>query len=176
MMGAGKSTVGAIVAERLGRRHIDTDAEVERSTGSNVSDVFASRGEEAFRLLESEALRDAVASHVASVVSVGGGAVLDAGNRSAMAASGVVVWLRARPDSLWTRVGDTGDRPLLRGASDADRRAVLGRLDAERRPLYEEVASVVVDVDDRAPEDVASEVLAALSEVGRDHVGRRGAP
>ncbi len=89
------------------------------------------------------------------MVSVAGGAVLDPANRALLSGAGAVVWLRARPDTLAARVGDGAGRPLL----DHDPAAALARLDAERRPLYQEVASGVVDVDGAGPDAVADRVL-----------------
>jgi len=164
MMGAGKTTVARIVAARTGRPQVDTDVEVERALGATVSAIFAERGEEAFRRAESEVLRRVLDTAVPAVVSVGGGMVLDAGNRRAMAGAGTVVWLRARPDTLAARAGVLSDRPLLHASGETPA-AVLTRLAARRRPLYEEVAGVVVDVDDLSAEEVADRVVACLGTV-----------
>ncbi len=102
---------------------------------------------------------DAVlAGVVPSVISVGGGAVLEPRQRVALRGGGTVVWLRARPDTLARRVGRTPHRPLLVGAADGPG-AALARIDAERRPFYAEVADVVIDVDDLSPGAVAQRVL-----------------
>jgi shikimate kinase len=158
MMGAGKSTVGALVSERLGRRHVDADAEVEAASGCTVAELFAARGEPAFRALEAAVLDELLAAPEPAVVAVGGGAVLDPHNRMLMARSGTVVWLRATPATLAARVGDGAGRPLLAGAAAEN----LSRLDHDRRGLYEEVAVVTVDVDDLTPAQVAEKILAAL--------------
>jgi shikimate kinase len=150
MMGSGKTTVGSQLAGRLGWRHVDSDAQVEAATGRGVAQIFAEEGEAAFRAQEARALAEAVASPEPSVVSVAGGAVLDAGNRAVIRDAGCVVWLRARPGTLARRVGSGAGRPLLEG----DPAGNLARLDAVRRPLYEEVADHVVDVDDVEPEKV----------------------
>jgi shikimate kinase len=162
MMGAGKTTTGQMVAHRLGRPYLDTDDEVERRAGAAVSEVFSSQGEGAFRRLEADVLEVALASEVPSVVSVGGGAVLDPANRAALRHSGTVVWLRARPETLGARLGDAIDRPLLAASVGDDRQLELARICADRTELYDEVATVVVDVDDLAPPDVADLVVAAL--------------
>lgn len=158
MMGAGKTTVGRIVADRLGWPYVDSDEEVEAATGHTVAELFDAGGEQAFRPLESEALAKAVAGDGPVVVSVAGGAVLDPVNRDLLRRSGLVVWLRAKPVTLVGRVAGGTHRPLLAG----DPAGSLDRLDAVRRPLYEEVADAVVDVDEIGPSEVADRVLEAL--------------
>jgi shikimate kinase len=160
MMGSGKTTVGRLVADALGWGYLDSDAEVEESTGMTVPELFARHGEEAFRQAETEALERACTSAEPVVVSVAGGAVLRPANRAFLAASGTVVWLRARPGTLASRVGDGTGRPLLGG----DPAAALRELDAVRRPLYGEVAAHTVDVDDLTPDEVASRVLALVGD------------
>lgn len=158
MMGAGKTTVGRLVADRLGWPYLDSDTEVEEATGHTVAELFAEGGESSFRAAESEALARALEGDGPAVVSVAGGAVLDPANRSLLRRSGTVVWLRADPATLAARVGEGAGRPLLAG----DPVASLVRLDAVRRPLYAEVAHAAVDVDGASPEAVAEAVLAAV--------------
>jgi len=158
MMGAGKTTVGRMVAERLGCPYVDSDAEVAADTGRSAPEILATDGEAALRAAESAALREAVSRPVPVVMSVAGGAVLDAGNRALIRDSGTVVWLRATPATLAKRVGDGAGRPLL----GEDPAAALIRLDEVRRPLYAEVADVVVDVDDLTPAEAADRVLASV--------------
>jgi shikimate kinase len=162
MMGAGKSTVGALTAGRLGWRFVDVDEEVCASSGSSVAELFASRGEPEFRKLEAACLAEALAGGGDTVVAVGGGAVLDPGNRRLLHDKATVAWLRAAPPTLAARVDDDGTRPLLRKGGGSE--AVLSTLDAERRPLYEEVADLVVDVDGLSPAQVVDRLCAALAQ------------
>ncbi len=156
MMGSGKSTVGSLLARRLGWRYLDSDAEVERSTGQTVPDIFSSRGEAAFRAEESRVLAQALTTDTSVVVSVAGGAVLDPDNRRKLKEGGVIVWLRARPATLAKRVGDGAGRPLL----GDDPAAALRRLDAVRRPVYAELAQLTVDVDGLSAQEVVERILA----------------
>lgn len=158
MMGAGKTTTGRLLADRLGWRYRDSDADVEATTGLTVPALFARDGEPAFRRAEAGVLATACADALPSVVSVAGGAVLSAENRRLIAASGLVVWLRARPGTLAGRVGDGVGRPLL----GDDPAAALVGLEAVRNPLYAEVADVIIDVDDLAPSAVVERIIDAL--------------
>ncbi len=157
-MGAGKSTVGRLLSRTLGWPLIDIDSEIEGAAGRTVAELFAVVGEPAFRVLETEAIERVIADDAPAVVAVGGGAVLAAANRQLLRGGGTVVWLRASLETLGRRVGDGAGRPLLSGAPSER----LARIEAERRSLYEEVATVVVDVDDLSPEAVAEKVLATL--------------
>ena len=159
MMGAGKTTVGRLLAGRWGWPYVDSDTEVEAATGHTVRELFESGGEKAYRPLESAALRAAVASGTPAVIGVAGGAVLDPANRALLEGAGTVVWLRARPSTLAVRAVSGTHRPLI----DTDPAGVLERLEAERRPLYEALADVVVDVDDIDAAEVAARVEAALA-------------
>lgn len=155
MMGAGKTTVGSRLAERLGWGYLDSDEQVAAATGRTVPELFAEEGEAAFRAVESRVLAEALSGADPVVVSAAGGVVLSAANRRLLSESGTVVWLRADPSLLARRVGDGEGRPLL----DDDPQAVLARLDGERRELYASVAAVTVDVDRLTPAQVVDRVL-----------------
>lgn len=158
MMGAGKSTVGRALADRLGYPFLDSDEQVERHTGLTVPEIFAERGEAAFRAEEKRALAEAVTSDGPAVVSVAGGAVLDPENRHRLRDGGLVVWLRAEAGTLARRVGEGHGRPLL----GDDPGPALARLYQQRRPLYAELADVVVDVESLTPEQAVDEIVGSL--------------
>ncbi len=151
--GAGKTTVGRLVADSLGAPFRDTDADVELTVGQSIADIFIGSGEARFRALEREAVRVALAEHD-GVLAVGGGAVLDDGTRVSLREHHVVFLDVGLADAV-KRVGLARDRPLLLGSP----RAELNRLLTERRPRYEEVATVTVATDGRPPEAVAADVL-----------------
>lgn len=155
-MGAGKSTVGRLLAEALGVTLRDTDEDVEAVAGKTVPDIFVDEGEAHFRRLEKAAVAAAVGEHD-GVVSLGGGAVLDPDTRRLLRGH-EVVFLRVGVADAVKRVGLGAGRPLLLGNVRARIKALLD----ERAPLYESVATVVVETDGRSPEEVAGEVRAAV--------------
>lgn len=148
------------MAGRLGRPFFDVDAWIADEEGVSISTIFETRGEAAFRNLEAKVLASFLANPIASVLSVGGGAVAASHNRAAMVDQQHVVWLRATDATLASRVGDGSDRPLLAGK---DLAAELARLSKERTPMYAEVADIIVDVDDLTLDDVVDRVVAGLS-------------
>lgn len=162
MMGSGKSTVGKRLARELGRAFVDADQAIEARAGATVAEVFARDGEPAFRSLEAEVLAGLLDRPEPVVIATGGGAVLDDGTRARLRAEAVVVWLRASPRTLANRVRPDGSRPLLAD----DPAAALRRIAEERAPLYEEVASVTVDVDRLSRPKVVAAVLEAVAPLG----------
>ncbi len=158
MMGAGKTTVGRALARRLEWPYLDSDEQVERNTGRTVPEILETDGEAAFRAEEKRALAEAATSDGPLVVSVAGGAVLDPENRRRLREGGTVVWLRAEPATLAQRVGSGAGRPLLAGDVEGN----LRRLYDKRRPLYAELADIVVDVDELQPGAVADHIVREL--------------
>jgi len=159
LMGAGKTTVGRRCAELLDRPFVDTDELVAAAAGVPFDDIWSAEGEQGFRVRERLAVADAAASPTPLVISCGGGAVLDADNRRALRATGVVVWLLASSGELATRLAHDDSRPLL---GRGDKTATLERLGAMREPAYEAAAHVHVSTDGRSPDDVAATVLEEL--------------
>lgn len=155
MMGAGKTTVGSRLARALDRPFVDSDVQVERRTARTVREIFESDGEAAYRVLEAEALAEALASEEPAVIAAAGGTILDPNNRRRMREFGTVVFLEATPADLVARVGGQDHRPLL--GNDPAR--VLAEMDVDRRALYEETADVVVDVSEHGPDEVVAAIL-----------------
>jgi shikimate kinase len=155
--GAGKSTVGPLLAALLGAGFAETDAMVEAAAGKPVSDIFISDGEPAFRAMERAAVTRAL-DHHPGIVALGGGAVMDPATRKRLAGHRVV-YLRTGFAAAVRRVGLDTPRPLLLGNPRGRMRELL----AERLPVYEELAQITVDTDDRDPQDIADEVAAAVS-------------
>jgi shikimate kinase len=158
LMGAGKSSVGRLLAHALNEPFLDTDALIEHDTGSAVSEIFSSRGEAAFRALELEALRKELAVSTPSVIATGGGVVSTPEGRALLVAHTPVVFLDVSAAVAASRVGDARSRPLI--AEDPLGR--LHELSAERRAHYLEVATHVIEVDQRTPSQVVGALLALL--------------
>lgn len=162
MMGAGKSTVGPVLAERLGRPFVDTDAEVARRAGKAVAEIFAHDGEAVFRELEAEVIGSA--GEGGAVVALGGGAIAQPGAPGRLAARGTVVYLRARVETLLDRIGDPASRPLLAGLDEPQRLERIAALLAERAPAYAS-APIAIDVDDWNEGAIVDEIASALEKI-----------
>lgn len=154
--GAGKTTVGELLAERLGVAFRDVDADIEAAAGKPISEIFIDEGEEHFRALERAAIA-AVLGEFDGVLALGGGAVLAEETRKRLAGH-TVVYLSVEFADAVSRVGLGAGRPLLA----MNPRATLKYLLDQRRPLYEEVASVTVVTDGRTPEEIAEELAGWL--------------
>ena len=159
LMGAGKSEVGAAVAQRRSLRHLDLDVLVTGREGRSVGVLFEEQGESGFRDCEQAALADVLSLVQPVVLSTGGGVLERLPNRELLSERATVVWLRARPETLAERVGDGVDRPLLQAGNPAE---VLAELSTRRGSDYEAAADHVVDTDDMTVDEVADTVVAAL--------------
>ena len=168
LMGAGKTAIGRKVAATLGLPFTDSDHEIESVSRMTIPDLFDRYGEAEFRSLEQRVIARVLESGP-QVLSTGGGAFMNEQTREAIAAGGLSVWLKADVDTLLDRVSKKQNRPLLR---NADPRAVLERLMAERYPVYA-LADVTVATRDERKEVIAGEVIEAL---GRHLTARETAP
>jgi shikimate kinase len=155
-MGAGKTTVGRLLADRWGVSFCDTDDEVERVEGRAISDIFVDSGEEHFRTLERSAVTRALGGQH-GVLALGGGAVMSVETRAALSGQRVV-FLRVGLTDAAARVGLGASRPLLLGNVRGTMKALLD----ERTPVYESVAVAAVDTDGRTPDEVADLVVEVL--------------
>ena len=159
-MGAGKSTVGPILARDLGEDFVDLDCRIELATGSTIAELFDERGEEGFRVAERDALERAI-SEAPAVVACGGGIVTDELSRGVLTHGGDVVYLAVTAHEALARVHDQLEtRPLLQGADPAGAAALLGL----RERLYKKVADLTVDTVGRTPDEIAA-TIAAWAEV-----------
>ncbi|HEU4813839.1 MAG TPA: shikimate kinase [Xanthomonadaceae bacterium] len=165
-MGAGKTSIGKRVADRLGLAFVDSDREVEAHTGARVATIFDCEGEAGFRARERASLATLLAGE-GLVVATGGGAVLDPGTRTLLRARAFVVHLHVGIEEQFQRLARDRTRPLI--ARD-DREDVLRRLAVERAPLYAEVADLRFDTDGLGP----AEACARLGHLLDDR-WRRGA-
>jgi shikimate kinase len=156
-MGAGKTTVGRLVAEASGVELRDTDADIEEAEGRPITEIFVDSGEPYFRARERDAVLTALEEH-AGVLALGGGAVMDEDVKAALA-DHRVVFLKVGMADAAKRVGLGQGRPLLLGNVRSRMKALLD----ERLPRYLDVADVVVETDGRTPDEVADEVLRVLS-------------
>jgi shikimate kinase len=154
--GAGKTTVGSLLAEALGVPLRDTDQDIEATAGKPIPDIFVDDGETHFRALERAAVADALGEH-GGVLALGGGAILADETRAALRGH-TVVYLSVGLAEAVVRVGLGVGRPLL----TVNPRATLRYLLDQRRPLYEAVATVTVETDGRTPEEITAEILASI--------------
>lgn len=157
MMGAGKTTVGRRLANRLGRRFIDSDEEVEKAAGMSIEDMFKLHGEEDFRAGEVKVIARLLKED-SIVLGTGGGAFINADTRALVKGSAVSVWIKADFELLFARVSRRSNRPLLKTANPRD---TLRALIDKRYPIYAE-ADITVQTRDVPQDQVASEVIDAL--------------
>lgn len=159
MMGCGKTTVGTALSARTGWSYLDNDELVHRAAGEATPDILRDRGEEAMRAAESAALTVALGIPPPVIAAVAGGIVEDAADRERLRSGGFVVFLRARLSTLVDRVGSGEGRPWLQ----PDPAAALARLYRGREELYRQAASLILDVDEASPDELAGAILDELA-------------
>ena len=158
-MGAGKSTIGRELADRLHLEFFDSDQEIERRTGADIAWVFDLEGEEGFRKREVEVIED-LSEKQGIVLATGGGSVISMQVRNRLSARGIVVYLETTIDKQVARTQRDRRRPLLQTSEEP--RTVLENLAVERNPLYEEIADVVIKTDDQSAKVVAHKIIEQL--------------
>ncbi|MCO6059682.1 shikimate kinase AroK [Pseudomonas sp. MOB-449] len=160
-MGAGKSTIGRLLAKELRLPFKDSDKEIEQRTGADIPWIFDVEGEQGFRDRE-QAMIEELCEQGGVVLATGGGAVLRPANRQALRSGGRVVYLHTSVEQQIERTARDRNRPLLRSA---DPGKVLRDLMAIRDPLYREIADIIIETDERPPRMVVQEILARLQEL-----------
>lgn len=158
-MGAGKTSVGRMLAKRLGMDFYDTDVEIESATGVKIPIIFEIEGESGFRARE-ERMIEKLTAMPGIVLATGGGAVLSAANRAWLKKNGRVIYLRAAPEDLWRRTRRDRNRPLLQTPNPL---AKLKELHAQRDPFYCEIAELTVDTGAQSVGNLTSQIQKLLS-------------
>lgn len=157
-MGAGKTTIGKILAKHLNKQFYDTDVEIEKRTGVKIPVIFDLEGEAGFRKRETAIIQE-LSEQNNIVMATGGGAVIAAENRQMLKAHGTVIYLRANVNELWHRTRNDKHRPLLQ---NVDIRAKLEQLYAERNPLYIETATHIIDTGNQPVGSIIAKIESAL--------------
>ncbi len=160
-MGSGKTTIGRQLAKVLDKTFVDSDQEIETRTGANIPWIFDIEGEAGFRQRE-QAVIDELTRRQGVVLATGGGAVLAEENRRHLAERGVVIYLRTSIEQQLRRTAKDRNRPLLQ---TDDPRARLEALLARREPLYQEIANIIVDTDNRSIRSTVNTILKQLRQL-----------
>lgn len=160
LMGAGKTTIGKLLAKHLGKDFYDTDHEIEKRTGVKIPVIFELEGEAGFRKRETAVIQDLTKLNNI-VMATGGGAVIAEENRQLLQANGTVIYLRANVNELWHRTRNDKHRPLLQ---NVDIRAKLEQLYAERNPLYTQTATFIIDTGNQPVANLLNRIEKSLAE------------
>lgn len=158
LMGAGKTTIGKILAKHLNKHFYDTDVEIEKRTGVKIPIIFEVEGEAGFRKRETSVIQELVELDNI-VMATGGGAVLAAENRELLSTYGTIIYLRANVNELWHRMRNDKHRPLLQNVDIRDK---LEQLYAERNPLYTEIATHIIDTGNQPVSSIITRIENAL--------------
>lgn len=157
-MGCGKTTIGRLLAERLGWVFIDTDTRIEEEQGCTIKEIFAVKGEDEFRKIEREAIASmSLRNH--QIIATGGGVVKDPVNVQNLKKSGTVIYLRLTPESVYERVKEDHSRPLLQPYTGEQKLERIRTLMEERRPLYENAGDRIIDCDGLSPLQIFNIIL-----------------
>jgi shikimate kinase len=159
-MGAGKTETGKLLAKKLKMTYVDTDDIIEKEQGMTINEIFAKKGEESFRDMETELL-DELADLENHVISTGGGMILRPGNVKKMKSMGIMVLLWADPDTVYERVKRAGTRPLL---NVEDQKGKIREILEVRGPIYKAVADLEVDTSRFSPEEASGKIVKFLKE------------
>jgi shikimate kinase len=161
MMGAGKTTVGKLLAQQLGKSFVDSDEEIQQRTGVTIPHIFDVEGEAGFRIRETSALQD-LAQRDGIVLATGGGAILSAQNRAILHQNGIVVYLKSSVHDLWLRTRHDRNRPLLQ---TDDPRAKLKELYEQRDPLYMQTADLVMPTSKQSVHNLVAKLQQELDRI-----------
>ncbi len=161
MMGAGKTTVGKLLAQQLGKTFVDSDEEIQQRTGVTIPHIFDVEGEAGFRQRETNVIQDLVRLDN-MVLATGGGAVLNGQNRDALRGNGIVIYLRSSVHDLWQRTRHDRNRPLLQ---TADPRTTLKDLYEQRDPLYSQVADLVISTGKQSAHSLVMQLQQELNRI-----------
>lgn len=160
-MGCGKTSVGIRLSYTLRRTLIDTDKWIEKKQGKTVSEIFASEGEEAFRRMESECIRELIGTADGQVISTGGGLPVRKENRKLLKELGTVYYLKATPECVYERLKGDTTRPLLQGENPREK---IRELLEAREAFYQEGADVIIEVSAKSFEDIITEIVKGMEE------------
>jgi shikimate kinase len=162
-MGCGKTTLGQLLSKQLNFAFIDTDLEVEREAGKNITEIFKNEGESFFRKAETVVLEKILLMNGNLVVASGGGTPCFNNNIKKMLQTGTVIYLSCRADVITERINKDFDRPLLESSTNllADINKMLSK-----RELFYRKAHIIIDVSEKSPKEIASELLNACSKIG----------
>lgn len=156
-MGAGKSTIGRHLSQKLNMEFYDSDLEIERRTGANISWVFDVEGEEGFRKRERRII-DELTQYQGIVLATGGGSIQSRETRNHLSGRGIVVYLKTTVEKQLLRTQRDKTRPLLHNQNVSDR-IILEKLSIERNPIYQEMADIIVNTDDNSAKIVANRII-----------------
>jgi len=166
-MATGKTKVGRILAERLGRPFVDTDDLIVETAGKTIPEIFAQDGEAAFRRIEHGCVVRASQMGEA-VIALGGGAITQEANWETVRQTGICLCLKASPETIFERVSRNQERPLMAGLDDSARMARIRRMLAERQPFYSRADAFVASTECHTPEETADLAISELKKLAAD--------